>query len=151
MNEQTQKYWQAYCQKNNLDPKTEADAFQFGYDADALGQLIVDGIKTATCSGKVFYDLEKEPLPQAGTYDVVLNSKDEPMCIIQVTDVTVMPFNEVPESFARAEGEGDLSYDYWYQGHVDFFTEACKEAGVPFTLEMPVVCERFHVVDVYNG
>lgn len=59
-----------------------------------------------------------------------------------------MPMNEVPEEFAIAEGEGDRTYEYWYEGHKKFFTDELKKIGHEFSDDMLLVCERFEVVDV---
>jgi len=146
MNAKAQAYWDEFWQGKPAPIDLRAE--QFGWDADLLAQLIIDGKKTATCSGHPFYQLEKEPIPQVGTYMVVLSSQDEPLCIIKTTAVDLIPFNEVPEEFAIAEGEGDLTYQFWYDGHKAFFQEACKEYGIPYADDMLLVCERFELVDV---
>ncbi|MNR54891.1 ASCH domain protein [compost metagenome] len=64
-------------------------------------------MKSATCSGLVFYEIDNEPLPCVGDYSIILDSKDEPLAIIRTSEMTIMPMNEVPEEFAIAEGEGD--------------------------------------------
>lgn len=110
----------------------------------------MDGIKTATCSGLVFYEMENEPLPSVGDYSIILNSRDEPLAIIQTIDVNIMPMNEVPEDFAFAEGEGDRTYQYWKETHKKFFTEELSKAGLEFSEDMLLVCERFKLVDVRN-
>lgn len=102
--------------------------------------------KTATCSGHLFYEKEQEPLPQPGQYAVILDSQEEPKAIIEITHVDVMPMNEVPVSFAQAEGEGDLSYDYWYREHKEFFTEALQSYSLEFKEDMLLVCERFKLI-----
>jgi len=56
--------------------------------------------------------------------------------------------NEVSAEFAALEGEGDLSYDYWWKGHKTFFTAELAEYGKEFSDNMLVVCEWFEVVDV---
>ncbi|NQD53703.1 ASCH domain-containing protein, partial [Bacillus altitudinis] len=94
----------------------------------------------------LFYEKEQEPLPKPGQYAVILDSQEEPKAIIEITQVDIMPMNEVPESFAKAEGEGDLSYDYWYKEHEEFFTEALEPYGLTFKEDMLLVCERFKLV-----
>ena len=151
MNEKAQNYWNAFWQ--DQDAPVNVAAEQFGWEgtplADELADLIVRGVKTATCSGHMFYE-EGEPLPTVGTYTIILNSKDDPVAIIRTTDVQLVPMNEVTEDFARAEGEGDLSYAYWYEGHKDFFTKQCAELGMAFKEDMLLVCERFELIDIKN-
>ncbi|VEF46625.1 asch domain superfamily [Bacillus freudenreichii] len=149
MNQAAEKYWNEYW--NSKEKPTSVNAWQFGDDADYLAQLVIDGVKTATCSGLVFYEIENEPLPAVGDYSIVLNSRDEPVAIIQTVDVQVMPMNEVPEDFAIAEGEGDRTYRYWWDAHVRFFTKELKNHGLEFSPDIPLVCERFRLVDVKNS
>lgn len=148
MNNQTKKYWDNYWANQQQQAPQKVTAWQFGAQPDYLAQQVINGMKTATCSGHIFYELEKEPLPAVNDYSVVVNSLDEPVAIIRTSEVSIMPMNEVPESFARAEGEGDLSYEYWYRVHKEFFTMALKEHNLSFSDDMPLVCERFELIDV---
>ncbi|WP_066399375.1 ASCH domain-containing protein [Cytobacillus eiseniae] len=120
------------------------DAFQFGASADWLADLVIDGKKTATTSGYVFYELEKEAIPQASEYYIVLNGHDKPVAVIEIQSVEVVPMNEVTEEFALAEGEGD--YQFWWDAHEKFFTELLQEYHLEFSPSMLVVCERFKKV-----
>src|SRR5699024_2073235 len=105
-------------------------------------------IKTATCSGYIFYELENEALPKVDDYNIILNSADEPVAITRTVDVTITPMNEVSEDFAIAEGEGDRTYQYWWKEHERFFKEELQKIGREFSEDMPLVCERFEVVHV---
>lgn len=105
-------------------------------------------MKTATCSGLIFYEIENERLPSVDDYSIILNSHDEPLAIIKTVEVKIMPMNEVPEEFAVAEGEGDRTYQYWKEAHEKFFTEALNHLGLEFSEDMMLVCERFKLVDV---
>lgn len=148
MNALAQTYWDTYWANQNQPAPAKVTAWQFGAQPDYLADQVIKGIKTATCSGHLFYELENEPLPAVDDYSVVLNSKDEPVAIIRTAEVTIQPMNEVPESFARAEGEGDLSYDYWYRAHEEFFTTELHKLEMTFSPDMLLVCERFELVDV---
>ncbi|MGG4477040.1 ASCH domain-containing protein [Bacillus altitudinis] len=148
MNHKSTLFWESYWEeKSEKTPDhTSVSAWAFGADPDHLLDLVQQGKKTATCSGYLFYEKEQEPLPKPGQYAVILDSREEPKAIIEITQVEIMPMNEVPESFAKAEGEGDLSYDYWYKEHEEFFTEALKPYGLTFKEDMLLVCERFKLV-----
>lgn len=144
MNEAAQMYWGQYWEGQ----ERPVSAWQFGADPDTLAQLVIDGIKTATCSGFLFYEIENEnePLPTTEDYSIILNCKDEPVAIIKTTDVNIMPMNEVPEEFAIAEGEGDRTYEYWWDAHEEFFRNELKVVGQKFTEDMLLVCERFELI-----
>lgn len=120
--------------------------WQFGDNADKLAELVLKGIKTATCSAHVWYELENEELPQVGEYSVILNSQDEAVCIIKTTKVEIKPYDEIGELHAYKEGEGDRSLAYWREVHTKFFTHELSQAGLIFDEKMPIVCEEFEVV-----
>ncbi|MBQ1377239.1 MAG: ASCH domain-containing protein [Lachnospiraceae bacterium] len=122
------------------------EAWAFGEAQDKLAALMAAGVKTATSSSYILYEKEQEPLPEAGDYSVILNSRDEAVCIIKTVKVTVLPYDQVPAEFAYKEGEGDRSLNYWREVHEAFFANELAEAGLAFSEDMPVVCEEFEVV-----
>lgn len=144
-----QQFWQAFCVAQQLENVEYKSAFQLGVEADWLARLVVEGKKTATTSGYIFYELENEVLPQVGEYHIVLNAKDEPVAVIKNQTVEVLPMNEVSEEFALAEGEGD--YQYWWKAHEEFFTELLQQYNKEFTDDLLVVCERFTCVYAKEG
>ena len=150
MNEKAQLYWDAFWKGKEAPSLVKAE--QFGPEnsalADELAQLIAAGKKTATCSAYDSYQWENEPLPPVGLYTIILNRNDEPVAIIKTTEVQVLPMNEVSPEFAAAEGEGDLSHAYWFEVHKAVFTMELAEYGKEFSEDMPLVCERFELVDV---
>lgn len=146
MNQAAEIYWNEYW-KNDLKPKS-VTAWKFGVDPDMLAQLVVDGIKTATCSGHIFYELENEPLPTTKDYNIILSSDDQPVAITKTVEVTITPMNEVSEGFAIAEGEGDRTYQYWWNEHENFFRKELNAIGHEFSEDMLLVCERFEVIHV---
>lgn len=146
MNKVSEEYWNDYW-KNQEQPKS-VSAWQFGDNPDTLAQLVVDGIKTATCSGRVFYEIENEPLPTTEDYSIILNSESQPVAIIKTVEVTITPMNEVSEEFAIAEGEGDRTYQYWWDEHEKFFKKELNAIGHEFSEDMLLVCERFELIDV---
>src|SRR4051812_47433862 len=128
--DKVQQYWNDFCVENQKEGTVYKDAFKFGASADWLADLVVEGKKTATTSGFVFYELEKEAIPQAGEYYIILSGEEVPVAVIQIQSVEVVPMNEVTEEFALAEGEGD--YRFWWDAHEKFFTELLKEYDKEF-------------------
>ncbi|MBR5649431.1 ASCH domain-containing protein [Pseudobutyrivibrio sp.] len=122
------------------------EAWAFGEAADELAELVAQGTKTATCSAYDIYLYENEPIPKEGAYSVILNSKDEAVCIIQTTKVTVVPFNQVTKEHAYKEGEGDRSLEYWREVHIDFLTNELESIQQTFNENTKVICEEFKVV-----
>ncbi|MEM5013657.1 ASCH domain-containing protein [Niallia taxi] len=136
--------WNEFCEETQKEGIQYRDAFQFGASADWLAELVVTGKKKATTSGLVFYEMEKEATPTVGEYYIVLNGMENPVVVIEIESVQVVPMNEVTEEFALAEGEGD--YLFWWNAHEKFFTELLKEYDIAFSPNMLVVCKRFKKV-----
>ena len=139
-----EELWARFAAAHHIE-QDSYEAWAFGGDPDGLARLVLAGEKTATSSAYDLYPLEGEPLPQAGKYDVLLNSREEAVCILQTTRVYVTAFDAVTPDHARREGEGDKSLAYWRQVHEAFFSDCLREAGLAFTPETRVVCEEFEV------
>ena len=122
------------------------EAWAFGEAPDKLVDLVLKGIKTATCSAYDLYSIDNEPLPQAGDYSVILTSSDEAVCIIKTLNVYVTAFNQVSEAHAFKEGEGDRSLEYWRKVHINFLTNELASVNRSFDENTKVVCEEFEVV-----
>ncbi|MBM7643078.1 ASCH domain-containing protein [Streptococcus loxodontisalivarius] len=140
-----QELWNDY-KKVNPTIGNEIDAWAFGVEADLLAQLVLEGRKTATASAYDLYELDNEPIPQVGTYDVILDGEDQAVCIVRINQVTIVLFKEVSAEHAYKEGEGDRSLDYWRQVHLDFFKPYFEENGLIFTEDTKLVLEEFEVV-----
>ena len=140
-----QELWAAY-KAVNPEAGDGYEAWAYGADPDTLAELTRTGLKTATASAGVWYEIGEGPMPQAGEYSVVLNSREEAVCVIRTTRVYTVPFDQVGVEQAWREGEGDRSLACWRKVHEDFFRAELEEAGVEFSPSMPVVCEEFEVV-----
>ena len=122
------------------------EAWAFGEAPDKLAYLVLQGIKTATCSAYDLYEANHEPLPKAGDYSIILNSRGEAVCIIKTLKVYVTPFNKVSEEHAFKEGEGDRSLKYWRMVHENFLKNELASLNKSFDENTKVVCEEFEVV-----
>ena len=149
-----ERLWRAYLEtlpdgSPARDENYEAWAFGDGPElADELGALVLTGRKTATCSALWEVEAGEETMARVGGKSVILDGRDEPLCVIATTEVTVRRFDEVDDGFAREEGEGDLSLEYWRGAHRRFFGRTLPGIGRRFSEDMPLVCERFRVI--YN-
>jgi uncharacterized protein YhfF len=126
----------------------------FGFTDEAhwatkLGKLVLSGKKTGTASLRWGYEEEGEEPPAPGDVSIVVDGRGRPLCAIETEYVDIVPFSEVGAEFARAEGEGDLSLEYWRKAHRAFF-EAELKGRRPFSESAPIVCERFKVVKRFD-
>jgi uncharacterized protein YhfF len=145
------EFWQAYL--DTLLPGSPLPerypSFYLGANSDLagrLGALVRDGTKTATCGLLWEYEAEGERLPAPGQRSILTTFEGQPLCIVEISDVLVQPFDAVDEQFAYEEGEGDRSLAYWRRAHTDFFTPICAALGRELSDDTPLVCERFRVI-----
>jgi len=115
-------------------------------DANNLAHLTKLGIKRATSSLKKAYEIETEPLPKEKDLHIITDFNGTAICIIEVTNVEIIPFNEITEEHAKIEGEGDGSLSYWREGHLKFFKEDAKALNFAFRDDDLVVFMTFKVV-----
>ena len=130
------------------------EAFHFDdneRDANALGALVLSGQKCATTGLVWTYELTNKPLPKVGALSVVTDWHDTPLCVIQTTQVEIVPFDSVSDNFAAIEGEGDKTLRYWREAHWRYFSRECQRIGKEPNLHMPVVCEQFKIVYPTRG
>lgn len=116
--------WQAYKILNQTIGD-KIDAWAFGVEADYLAELVLMGQKTATSSAFDLYAVGNEPLPKENELSVILDSKENAICIIETTKVEVIPFKEVSEDHAYKEGEGDRRLTYWRELHETSLANGC--------------------------
>ena len=138
-------YWAEKSHDLGLDNLDTPDAWAFGgtaEQADELLGLVLSGAKTATSSALWSYEAEDEPLPTVGELAVVCDGRGRPRALLRLTDVTVTTLDEVTESHAFAEGEGDRTLAYWRRAHEDFFGRHLP-AGGEVAGSMPLVLESF--------
>ncbi|MHB1628699.1 MAG: ASCH domain-containing protein [Bacilli bacterium] len=138
----------ATLEAHELENKTYT-AWHFCSDeksANELAALVKAGMKTATASLSLFYELEGEQLPKNGDLNVITNWDGVAQAVIEVVRVDLVPFKNVDEDFAKKEGEGDRSLTYWREVHTEFFTKELLTFNQQFSEDMLTVCVDFKLV-----
>ncbi len=153
MNDSAHALWSEFLASGTPAAASARDAtytsWHFGTGgamADELLGLVLEGRKRATAGALWTYEHDGDPVPQIGDHSVILDGAGTARCVIRTTDVAVVAFCEVAADFAASEGEGDLSLEYWREGHWKYFTRELASFGRTAEQDMPVVCERFEVV-----
>jgi uncharacterized protein YhfF len=144
-----QAFWQKFCEATGTNPETPFQVWHFGLgheDARELSDLVLQGKKTATASLVWEYEDKPEDAPVLDGYSVVTDFEGNPRCVVQTTEIRVVPYNKVDAEFAFDEGEGDQSLDYWREVHWDYFSRRCAALGREPNVEMSVNCERFKLL-----
>ncbi|MEZ4862010.1 MAG: ASCH domain-containing protein [Caldilineaceae bacterium] len=148
----TDAFWQTYLTtlpanaKAHTQPYTVWDFADTPEAATTVGNLVRQGIKTTTSS--LMWGLEHigEPLPQVGELAVVVDGTGEPLCVIEVIEVEIKPFNAVDEEFAFAYGEGDRTLADWRRDNWEYLARWCVEIGRIPSETMPLGCQRFRLL-----
>jgi uncharacterized protein YhfF len=148
-------YWQAYRSSlpAGVDPPAPyVESFTFGFtadDASEIASLVLDGAKTATGSVLWSYEADGKSIPRVGDHWIVCDGGGAPVCIIRTTDVAIIPFDEVPETYAVEGGEGDRTLATWRPMYWRYIESECRRIGREPDPKAPLVMERFTVV--YRG
>ena len=114
--------------------------------SQALIDLIRSGAKRAGASLLWAHDFERDPIPQVGDLEIVLDHRAEPVLLTRVLSVEVVPFEAVTAAYAAIEGEGDGSLKHWREGHWEFFSRECARIGRQPEASMPIVCSIFELL-----
>jgi len=120
---------------------------------DRLVTAILSGAKTATTGLVLEYERENEPLPKVGQLLAVVDSADQRVAAIELTQVRVIRLAEVDLQHALDEGEGDESVTEWRAGHEKLWHSAEMRAELDdpdFTVndDTLVLAQRFRLVHV---
>ena len=81
-----------------------------------------------------------EDFGRPGDRCLLLGFDDEPVGIVELTEIRVVPAGEIDLQFARDEGEGFESVEAWREAHERFFEQ-------PIHADTPIVATRFRLVE----
>jgi uncharacterized protein YhfF len=99
-----------------------------GASRTALLDFVLNGKKRATAGLlEQDYEAEGEPIEHVGEVLVLLGNDSEEVGRVQVTKVELTTFIQVPDEFALAEAEGDLSAADFRSSHMEFWTSCGYE------------------------
>lgn len=112
-------------------------------EANELLKLVLVGTKRATSPSLWWFELHGEPMVNVGTLEVVTDWSGRARCIIRTKAVDVVAFDQVSAEYARVEGEGDRSLDYWRRVHWAYYQRELEGSRFQPSTDMPIVCIQF--------
>ena len=115
-------------------------------DANECAKLVLQGKKRATSDSLLGLQYRKERLPKIGDFMVITDWEGTAQCIVEITKVRLKPFFSIDAEYARIEGEGDQSLEYWKKIHWDYFEKELAEYERLPRESMIVVCQEFEKV-----
>ena len=144
----TKRFWQDYREAAGLQHDVyDVVAFGDGPEmASELAELVVAGIKRATAGLVRQFGPGGEAPPVVGGFAVLVDGSEQPRAIWRTTEVRIGPLNSVDEQFARDEGEGERTREWWLSAHRRFFGKYAAAQGFQMHDEIETVFERFEIV-----
>ena len=149
----TSEFWNAYLKSTNRSEENAVYSGELcfedsGFTGRTQLSLVLSGAKTATFTPFDSFEINREPIPVAGEVYVVLDSNEEPCAVVEVTDVNVLPLNEIPWDLASRDGE-DENLAEWQDKMREFVADEADLCGFEACEDSKIVCEIFHVI--YRG
>ncbi|MBQ0050739.1 MAG: ASCH domain-containing protein [Treponema sp.] len=144
------EYWNEYLTKTGQ--KAEEAGFtgelcfeDSGFNGMEKLNLILSGRKTAIFSAFDSYIVNREPVPVCGEVYIVEDGEKNPKCIIEVTDVNILPFCDISWNLAQREGE-DENFSQWREKQIEYMKDEADLCGFDFNEGSRVVCQIFQVI-----
>ena len=143
------EYWQNFLKSTgrDIDEKCSGDLFfeAKGFVSDQLTALVLSEKKTAFFTSFTTYAIDEEPLPVSGELYIVLDRANNPVCVIEITSVTILPFNEVTWEMAKLEGE-DENLEQWKERKTEYLQDEGDVLGFEFSPDLKLVFQTFKVI-----
>lgn len=143
------RLWDRYRAINPDAPAAAPISFHFcnnQQDADLCAALVVAGQKRATAMSVAELQLAGVPAPRVGDHAIVTDWAGTAVAVIRTASVETRRFGEVDEDFARTEGEGDLTLEWWRTAHRAYFEDVLAGSGHVVNDDLEIICERFELV-----
>ena len=113
---------------------------ELGYARTELRRQLVDAVLAGEKTSTTGLPEPDDPHGSAGDRCLLLGFDDEPVGVVQLTEVRVVPAGEIDVRFARDEGEGFESVEDWRVAHERFFER-------PIDDDTEVVAIRFQLLE----
>jgi uncharacterized protein YhfF len=146
--------WQLYVELmlGGWPPPTRSvDVWSFGNEpemAAQLAHLVACGAKRVTMGWIPLSERAGIPLAYEGGISIVTDGFGYPRVALRSVQVRTVPFGEVDVASAAGEGEGDLTYGDWREGHIRYFTAEAAKHALAFDDRALISVERFEVLHV---
>lgn len=143
------EYWEKFLKDTGRSPDERcAGDINFeakGFVGDELISLVLSGQKTALFSSFATFAIDQEPLPVSGELYIILDRADNPVCVIELESVNIIPFNEVTWGMAQKEGE-DENLESWREKKRQYLEDEGAILGFDFSMDIKLVYQTFKVV-----
>lgn len=121
---------------------------------DELTALALAGTKTTTASLLVDFEVEGSALPTPGNREVLVDSNEQPVAVVETITCRVVRLADVDDVHAIDEGEGyanaaefRVAHERFWNGYIDDLRAGLGDPGFALTDDTMVVLERFTIVE----
>lgn len=121
---------------------------------DELTALALAGTKTATAGLLVEFEAEGAALPTRGNRELLIDSNDRPVAVVETLDCRVVRLADVDDRHAIDEGEGyanatefRVAHERLWNGYIDDLRASLGDPGFVLDDDTLVVLERFRIVE----
>lgn len=125
---------------------------------DQLTAAALAGLKTTTASLLVEYEIDGEAVPVVGQVDVLVDSDERDVAIVETVGVRIARLADVDDQHAIDEGEGyvdaaafRVAHERYWNGYLDRIRSGLGDAEWELTDDTPIVLERFRIVGRLDG
>jgi uncharacterized protein YhfF len=121
---------------------------------DELTRLALEGTKTTTAGLHVEVELGDDALPVIGAQEVLLDSDERPVALIETVDCRIVRLADVDDRHAIDEGEGyadahefRVAHERFWNGYIDEIRDRLGDPGFALDDDTLVVLQRFRIVE----
>jgi uncharacterized protein YhfF len=119
---------------------------------DRLVAAILSGAKTSSSGLLAEYEHYREELPKAGERELLVDSDERGVAVIETTEVRKLRLSDVDLQHVVGEGEGFETVAQWRTEHEKFWLSekmraVLRDRGFTVDDDTIVVAQRFHVVE----
>jgi uncharacterized protein YhfF len=121
---------------------------------DELTALALAGAKTTTASLAREFEADGSSLPRVGQRDLLINSGEKPVAVVETLEVRVVRLAEVDDRHAIDEGEGYASaaefrtaHERYWNSYIDKLRLQLSDPDFALNDDTLVVLERFKIVE----
>jgi len=125
---------------------------------DELTELALAGTKTTTAGLYADMEVDGEALPAPGSREILLDSAERPVALIETVDCRVTRLADVDDRHAIDEGEGyadahefRIAHERFWNGYIEDLRARLGDPGFALDDDTLVVLQRFRVLERFDG
>lgn len=119
-------------------------------DIDDYNQMILQDNHKLIIELKDQYNIYRQSLPEIGDYTFLNNWKGLPMAVLEITGVTLKPFEKINEYFKNSDNQEADGADGAVEQYRKYFLKWSKKYNKQFSNNKSVVISQFKIVKKFN-